>query len=101
VSAVAAIRPARISILEAPGAEVVDLAARRPPRRSANLTRRERQVLDELAKGSRTEDMAANLFLSTHTIRTHVKTLLHKLGAHTRAHAVAIAYSEGALDLDS
>jgi DNA-binding CsgD family transcriptional regulator len=96
---VAAIHAAHISILEGPQAEVIELAQRRPPRRTAGLTEREHQVLAELARGSRTEDMAANLYLSVHTVRTHVKTLLRKLGARTRAHAVAIAYTDGALDL--
>jgi DNA-binding CsgD family transcriptional regulator len=62
------------------------------------LSNRERQVLDELARGSRTEEMAADLHLSVHTIRSHTKSTLRKLGARTRAHAVAIAYSNGALD---
>jgi DNA-binding CsgD family transcriptional regulator len=62
------------------------------------LSKRERQVLDELARGSYTEEMAAALHLSPHTIRSHVKALLRKLGARTRAHAVAIAYRHGALE---
>ena len=65
------------------------------------LSKRERQILHELALGSHTEEMAATLHLSVHTIRSHVKTLLRKLGARTRAHAVAIAYSHGALELSS
>lgn len=96
---VAAIHAARISILEAPRAEVVQLADRRAPRLTDDLTQRERQMLDLLAIGHRTEEMAADLCLSTHTIRSHVKTLLAKLGARTRAHAVAIAFEEGGLGL--
>jgi DNA-binding CsgD family transcriptional regulator len=92
---VAAVQPARISIIEAPPAAVIRLDERRGPRVTDGLTQRERQVLDQLARGDRTEDMAAALHLSTHTIRTHVKTLLRKLGARTRAHAVAIAYADG------
>jgi DNA-binding CsgD family transcriptional regulator len=65
------------------------------------LSKRERQVLDELARGSHTEEMARALHLSPHTIRSHVKTLLRKLGARTRAHAVAIAYSHGRPELSS
>lgn len=61
------------------------------------LSRREREVLEQLAHGSQTEEIATTLFLSTHTVRSHVKTLLHKLGARTRAHAVAIAYADGRL----
>jgi DNA-binding CsgD family transcriptional regulator len=45
--------------------------------------------------------MALVLHLSVHTIRSHTKSLLRKLGARTRAHAVAIAYSRGALELSA
>jgi DNA-binding CsgD family transcriptional regulator len=65
------------------------------------LSRRERQVLAELARGSQSDEMALTLHLSVHTIRSHTKSLLRKLGARTRAHAVAIAYSRGALELSA
>ena len=58
-------------------------------------------MLDELARGSHTEEMAQALHLSPHTIRSHVKALPRKLGARTRAHAVAIAYGHGGLELSS
>lgn len=87
---------AHITIFEAP---VIELASRRPPRRCDDLSGRELEVLQSLAHGDRTEDMANALFLSTHTVRSHVKSVLRKLGARTRAHAVAIGYAEGALEL--
>jgi DNA-binding CsgD family transcriptional regulator len=65
------------------------------------LSRREREVLEELARGSQSDEMALALHLSVHTIRSHTKSLLRKLGARTRAHAVAIAYSRGALELSA
>ena len=68
---------------------------------AVRLSNRERQVLDELARGRQTCEMAAALHLSAHTIRSHTKNLLRKLGARTRAHAVAIAYSNGALELSA
>ena len=55
-------------------------------------------MLAELARGRSTDDIAVALHLSPHTVRTHVKNLMRKLEAHTRAHAVAIALSEGAID---
>jgi DNA-binding CsgD family transcriptional regulator len=79
---------------------VITLADRRAPRRTDALTERERQMLDQLARGNRTEEMAAELHLSSHTIRSHVKTLLAKLGARTRAHAVAIGFADGTLTID-
>ena len=64
----------------------------------ASLSHRERQVLDAVARGSQDDEMALALHLSAHTIRSHTKSALRKLGARTRAHAVAIAYSTGALE---
>jgi DNA-binding NarL/FixJ family response regulator len=66
--------------------------------RSAKLSRQELRVLTELARGTSTEDIAGLLHLSPHTVRTHVKNIMRKLEASTRAHAVAIALTEGAID---
>jgi DNA-binding CsgD family transcriptional regulator len=68
--------------------------------RTEALSRRELAVLEELAMGTSTEDIAAKFHVSPHTVRTHIKNILRKLDAHTRAHAVAIAYSEDAIDPD-
>jgi DNA-binding CsgD family transcriptional regulator len=42
---------------------------------------------------------AARLRVSPETIKSHVQNAMAKLGAHTRAHAVAIALSTGQIDL--
>jgi DNA-binding CsgD family transcriptional regulator len=63
------------------------------------LSRKERLVLAELARGQSTDEIGVVLSVSPHTVRTHVKNLMRKLGARTRAHAVAIALSERAIDL--
>lgn len=65
--------------------------------RSADLTARERDVLERLAEGRATEEIAALLHVSPHTVRSRVKTLLRKLGARNREHAVAIALTEGVI----
>jgi DNA-binding CsgD family transcriptional regulator len=65
--------------------------------RSAGLTTREREVLERLAEGCATEEIAELLHVSPHTVRSRVKTLLRKLGARNREHAVAIALTEGAI----
>jgi DNA-binding CsgD family transcriptional regulator len=62
------------------------------------LSGKERSVLAELARGHTTEEIGKLLGVSPHTVRTHVKNLMRKLGARTRAHAVAIALSESAID---
>jgi DNA-binding NarL/FixJ family response regulator len=54
----------------------------------SELTPREWQVLDLLAEGVSTAEMAARLGLSVGTVRGHVKHLLRKLDVHTRADAV-------------
>ena len=86
----------------AAGGEVVSLDHARTRRelavRAQRLSERERAVLAELAKGNVTEEIAELLVLSPHTIRSHVKAAMRKLGARTRAHAVAIALASGVID---
>jgi DNA-binding NarL/FixJ family response regulator len=64
-----------------------------PGRRSApapDLTARETQMLELLAVGASTTDIAEHLFLSVNTVRNHVQNMLTKLGAQSRLEAVAI-----------
>jgi DNA-binding NarL/FixJ family response regulator len=60
------------------------------PVRSA-LTPREWEVLDLLCAGRSTDDIASNLVLSIETVRSHVKSILRKMGVGSRAEAVAMA----------
>jgi DNA-binding CsgD family transcriptional regulator len=69
--------------------------------RCERLSGKERLVLTELARGNSTEEIGLVLSVSPHTVRTHVKNLMRKLGARTRAHAVAIALSEQAIEISS
>jgi len=59
------------------------------------LTGREREVLTLLAEGLGQEDIAERLFISPRTVATHIQRVLTKLGVHSRAQAVALAYEEG------
>lgn len=61
----------------------------------SGLTAREREVITLVASGLQTGDIAQRLFLSAETVKSHVHNALGKLGAHTRAHAVAIALVTG------
>lgn len=54
------------------------------------LSARQRQILQMLADGMRTDAVASELGLSTETVRTHTKRILAKLEASTRTQAVAI-----------
>jgi DNA-binding CsgD family transcriptional regulator len=64
------------------------------------LSRREREVLDLLARGLTGVEIAERLYLSPETVRTHVRNAKTKLGASTRVHAVAIAIQNGDISLD-
>ena len=66
--------------------------------RSGRLSARERDVLGGLACGESTEQIALSLTMSPHTVRTHLRNIMRKLEARTRAHAVAIAIGDGAID---
>lgn len=59
------------------------------------LTEREREIMTLVASGLQSGDIAEGLFLSPETVKSHVHNALGKLGAHTRAHAVAIALVTG------
>lgn len=60
-----------------------------------NLSPREREILRQLAEGTTTAAIAANLFLSPNTVRNHVQHILAKLGVHSRVAAVVVAHREG------
>ena len=55
------------------------------------LSPREREVLNELARGATYADIAANLFVSENTIKTHVSSLYGKLSVSRRSEALAVA----------
>ncbi|WP_167528880.1 alpha/beta fold hydrolase [Bradyrhizobium macuxiense] len=59
------------------------------------LTARERDVLELLAQGISNADISVQLKISAKTVRNHVSTVLGKLGANSRAHAVAVARDAG------
>ena len=62
------------------------------------LTAREREILQLLANGMSNADVAAKLFISQETVKSHVRHILTKLEADTRTHAVAIALRDSIID---
>jgi DNA-binding CsgD family transcriptional regulator len=61
----------------------------------AGLTDREREVLVGLAAGWSNTELAAELHLSEATVKTHVSSVLAKLGLRSRVQAVIAAYESG------
>jgi DNA-binding NarL/FixJ family response regulator len=64
------------------------------------LSRREYQVLQLIADGLENQAIARLLYVSVETVRTHVKSILRKLSARDRTHAVAVAFRSGVLGVD-
>jgi DNA-binding CsgD family transcriptional regulator len=74
-----------------------DSRALRPARarRAGQLTRREQESLRLVAMGMTTTAAADQLGISPETVRTHVRNAMNKLGARTRAQAIAVAMRDG------
>jgi two-component system, NarL family, nitrate/nitrite response regulator NarL len=65
---------------------------------AVELSPREREALHRIASGRTTKEIAAELGVAESTVNWHVGNALGKLGASTRAEAVAIALRRDALD---
>jgi len=63
-----------------------------------NLTDREIEVLRKVATGTSNKIIAAQLGVSEATVKSHLKSILSKLGANDRTHAVTIALKRGFID---
>lgn len=73
------------------------LAELRPHKHTTTLSDREREVLRLVAEGLANKQIAQSLGVTERTVKYHVTSILNKLGAENRAHAVALAAQRGLL----
>lgn len=66
----------------------------RPARLDGRLTERQHEILEHLAEGESTDQIAAELHLSRDTVRNHIRNILKRLGTNSRLEAVAVARRE-------
>lgn len=71
------------------------LASSQAPARSSALTPRQLEILQLLAEGRSTREIADQYVLSVSTVRNHIQNILTKLGAHSQLEAVTLAARQG------
>jgi DNA-binding NarL/FixJ family response regulator len=67
------------------------LLSERATRRTQALSAREQEIIQLLADGLTNDEVAERLFLSSETVKTHIRNAMAKLEARNRVHAIAIA----------
>lgn len=91
---------AALDAIEA-GRTVLDPGPLRPPARDrhrlSDLSPREKEILTRIAGGQSTRQMACEMNITASTVRTYVKNVLAKLGAHSRLQLAALASRDGLL----
>ena len=66
----------------------------KPVANNYNLTQREKEILTHLSKGNSYKMIAADLFISIDTVRTHIKKIYEKLQVHSQGEAISKAVNE-------
>ncbi|MBK7832019.1 MAG: response regulator transcription factor [Gemmatimonadetes bacterium] len=100
LAAIEAVRAGLVVVPASVAASLTAAPARSTPRltnavAAVPLSPREREILALLAEGLGNKIVAVRLGISEHTVKTHVASIFQKLGADTRAEAVAIGARSG------
>ena len=81
-----------------PVVELIELPPRPPVRETEHApTAREVEVLQLVSEGLVNREIGDRLYLSEETVKSHIRHLLAKLQARSRAHAVAVGFRRGLL----
>jgi two-component system NarL family response regulator len=84
---------------------VINHSARNPAgtadAQNDSLSPREREVLQLLAEGNSSPEIAKQLFLATSTVETHRRNIMRKIGIHSVADLTKYAIREGLTSLDA
>lgn len=64
------------------------------------LSKRQREILERVAQGESSRDIGARLDMSVSTVRNHMRSVMDRLGARNRAHAVILALQSGQITVD-
>lgn len=75
--------------------KVIQLFHHKPQKEEEELTKREHEIVDQLAKGLTYEEIADKLFISVETVRFHIKNIYNKLHVHSRTEAVIKIFNYG------
>ena len=67
---------------------------------NANLSPREREVLQQVAQGGTNKEIADSLFISKNTVRAHMRSIMEKLHMANRSQAAAYAVKKGLVQYD-
>lgn len=79
---------------------LLERARGRTPKATIDLSEREVEILQLIAEGCPPADVARRLYIAPKTISSHMQRIFVKLGVHTRAQAVALAYAAGLIEVE-
>lgn len=71
---------------------------KRPVETDFELTKREKEILEEIAKGLTYDQISEQLFISNGTVRKHIENIYRKMKVHNKVEAIAKAKSGGLID---